>query len=366
MNSFDLVSKQGQKYTVSIPDPKQDLVSAYVFAFARGGSTLLNNMVTTYCHHVGVPVFSLFNSAFDQGVPTQDIQEDARVCFKPYGYIYAGFRHFPGFDLDVSGAPAIWLTRDPRDMLVSQYYSVLASHVIPKGLKFFDRIREEAGNYDIDQYAISKATVFAEHFQHYQKMLENSDLTIYRYEDVIYRKKSFLNSVIAKLRLKRNRALVRDVARQFDIVPDAENEDAHIRQVHPGNYTRKLTRETIQIINATLFDFLRYFNYVVDLTTNSLYLKLRDPVPDYKYKELKIFAYEREEGGMRIKGFGDGSPFKAAGLKKGDLIIKIGGKGIDEIGFMAIEQMYLTQKKIPVVFKRKGKVKKIDVKPPQA
>ena len=261
MNSLALVSKQGRKYKVSIPDPKPDLVSAYVFAFARSGSTLLNNMIASYCRQIGIPTFSLFNTAFDQGVPTQDIQEDASILFKKSGFIYTGFRHFPAFDLDVSGAPAIWLTRDPRDMLVSQYYSVITSHVIPEGLVFFKQNRLEARKIDINQYAIEKAMVFARQFRRYQTMLADSDLTVYRYEDVIYDKKKWLGNLISKLGLKHDRALVTAIANQFDIVPDKENKEKHIRQVHPGNHTKKLTAKTINELNILLSDFLKYFDY---------------------------------------------------------------------------------------------------------
>ena len=134
MKSLDLVSKDGRRYKVTLPDPKPDLLSAYVFSFARSGSTLLNNIVTAYCSYLDIPTFSLFNSAFDQGIHTQSIQKDAAGCFEKTGYIYTGFRHFPAFDLDLTDVPAIWLVHDPRDMLVSLYYSVLKSHSIPDGL----------------------------------------------------------------------------------------------------------------------------------------------------------------------------------------------------------------------------------------
>ena len=137
MNSVELVSKQGRHYRVSLPEPKMNLRSAYIFAFARSGSTLLNDMVTAYCRFLEVPTFSLFNSAFDQGVGTHEIDSDALVCFKTSGYIYTGFRHFPAFDLDLASAPTIWLTRDPRDMLVSLYYSVLKKSQHTQGFGIF-------------------------------------------------------------------------------------------------------------------------------------------------------------------------------------------------------------------------------------
>ena len=261
MRSLDLVSKQGRQYRVTIPNPKPDLVSAYIFAFPRGGSTLLNNMVAAYCRQIDVPTFSLFNAAFDQGVPTQDIQQDASVCFNRSGCIYTGFRHFPAFDLDVTGAPAIWLTRDPRDMLVSLYYAVLKSHVIPKGLVSYAKNRADAEKLDVNQFVIQRPMIFTRHFQRYKKMLTDSNLKIYRYEDVIFEKEKWLTDSVARLGLVHRPELVRNIAEQFDVFPDREDENEHIRQVQPGNYKEKLTRRTIQKLNKSLADFLKYFDY---------------------------------------------------------------------------------------------------------
>lgn len=261
MKSLDLVSKRGKQYKVTIPDPKLDLVSAYIFAFVRGGSTLLNNMVTAYCQGIDVPTFSLFNAAFGQGVPTQEIQDDASVCFEKTGCIYTGFRHFPEFNLDITEAPVIWLVRDPRDMLVSFYYSVLKSHVIPKGLVFFMKDREDTGKLDINQFVIKKANIFAWHFQRYKTMLVSSNLKVYRYEDVIYEKEKWLSDMICQLGLQYRPKLVRNIARKFDVIPGIENENKHVRQVHPGNYTQKLTVQTIQALNKSLSDFLKHFDY---------------------------------------------------------------------------------------------------------
>lgn len=261
MKSVDLVSKQGREYHVVIPEPKPDFVSAYVFAFTRGGSTLMNNMLATYCHQVNVPTFSLFNTAFDQGVPTQDIKEDASVCFEQNGHVYLGFRHFPTFELDFRGAPAILLTRDPRDMLVSLYYSVLKSHVIPEGLVSFKKSRKQAGELDINQFVTIRAKSFARQLKRYQKKLSDSALTVYRYEDVIYKKEKWLEDMVKRLGLPQSPELVRNIAKRFDVVPDVENENKHVRQVHPGNHSQKLNPQTICTLNDSLADFLKYFKY---------------------------------------------------------------------------------------------------------
>ena len=135
MQSFSLTSISGKPYKLELPKPKSNFVSKYVFAFAKSGSTLLDNMLSVYCQHIDFPTFSLFNQAFDQGVATSDIGPESRFCFQRNGYLYTGFRHFPHYDLDLADSPAILLVRDPRDMAVSMYYSIMKSHVIPKGME---------------------------------------------------------------------------------------------------------------------------------------------------------------------------------------------------------------------------------------
>ncbi|MEZ0153470.1 MAG: sulfotransferase domain-containing protein [Candidatus Reddybacter sp.] len=261
MNDFELISATGQPYQVSPPAPKTNLKRSYIFAFAKSGSTLLDNMVSTYCKIINIPTFSLFNAAFGQGISTNDIAEDALACIKQEGVIYTGFRHFPAFNLELSGANTILLTRDPRDMLVSMYYSIIKSHVIPEGNSGMQKNRERAVLLDINDYAISHANNYNNHFKRYRLMLDNSDLTTFRYEDVIYEKEKWLNAVVVKLGVEVRPKIITSVAKQFDIIPENEKEDKHIRQVHPGNYLEKLTPDTIVKLNDSLGEFLSFYNY---------------------------------------------------------------------------------------------------------
>ena len=86
-------------------------------------------------------------------------------------------------------------------------------------------------------------------------------MTTYRYEDVIYEKEKWLTNVVTKLGLQHNTELIGNIARRFDIVPETENENEHIRQVHPGDHKKKLSPQTIQELNILLSDFLNYFDY---------------------------------------------------------------------------------------------------------
>lgn len=239
----------------------------------------MDGMIRSYCKVHDVPTFSLFNAAFDSGVQTSDIMADAAVCFSKTGYIYTGFRHFPHFDIDLEGAPCLLLVRDPRDMLVSMYYSVLKSHVVPKKHSKFLLNRREAAKLSVDEFVLKKAENYLHNFERYRQKLPVENLTVYRYEDVIYDKAEWLRDMVGKLGLPQSPNRIRKIARDFDVFPGAERQEKHIRQVHPGNHKKKLKEETIDGLNNILSEFLNSYGYLDDDRTSSRVIEKSPPRP---------------------------------------------------------------------------------------
>lgn len=261
MQSFKLTASDGRPYQVAMPDSNSDYSSAYVFAFHKSGSTLIQSMLQDYCSVIGVPTFSLFDSVFRQGISTEFVQGDARVCLNKPGYIFTGFRHFPRFEFDMRDRKAILLVRDPRDMLVSLYYSIKTSHPIPSADVKFKRQRQDALEINIDEFVLKRRGLFYNAFKEYMTALSGSDLTIYRYEDVVYRKEEWLRDLVKNLSLKEIDSEIKSVATRSDIIPKAENEAKHIRQVHPGNHKKKLGKKTVDFLNDYFKDFMSEFGY---------------------------------------------------------------------------------------------------------
>ncbi|MFH1156191.1 MAG: sulfotransferase domain-containing protein [Pseudomonadota bacterium] len=261
MNTFILHSRDNRPYEIKLPSPKDGLRSSYLFAFAKSGSTLLDNMISTYCQRIGVPCFSLFNQAFGQGIVTADVGGDALVCFKPRGYVYTGFRHYPGFDLPLAGLTSVLLVRDPRDMLVSLYYSVAKSHVIPDGNKLLQERRKQALTDTIDEFVIKRAQRYMKQYRIYKEKLPAS-AKVYRYEDVVFDKINWMDDLVRTLELELDRTIMKEVVEQFDIVPDVEDETRHIRQVLPGNHRKKLMPGTIVALDECLHYFLKEYGYL--------------------------------------------------------------------------------------------------------
>lgn len=262
MNSkFNLTTKEGKAYDIDLPEPSPCFESKFVFSFAKSGSTLLNDLLFTYCPQVKVPVVSVYDQAFLQGVNTHEVGEEVEPILKKEGYLFSGFRHFPNFDFSTGKNKVVLLVRDPRDMVVSRYYSMAKSHVIPKGVEFLKKNREKAKLMSIDDFAIQHIKTYVAQQKKYARALEESTQKVYRYEDVIYEKENWLSDILKYLEIDRNPSLIRSVVKKFDVIPKAENEDLHIRQVHPGNYKKKLKPETIEQISNLASDFLRTFDY---------------------------------------------------------------------------------------------------------
>lgn len=258
---FNFTTAKGKPYNVVLPDPKPNFSSKFVFSFAKSGSTLLNDLLFTYCQQRAVPIISVFDQGFSQGLTTAEIGQEAASCFERSGYIFSGFRHFPNFNMQLGNNKCIWLVRDPRDMVVSMYYSVTKSHHIPDGNESLRKSREEAMQKHIDDFVEEKINSYVGQFQTYRNQLANKQVKIYRYEDVIYDKKAWFADVLDYLEVEKQPSLLSAVVKQFDLIPEQEEEAQHIRQVHPGNYKKKLSKASIDSINTKASEFLSYFNY---------------------------------------------------------------------------------------------------------
>ena len=263
MSNFDLVSLSGVKYSLETPEVTRDYPSAYLFAYAKSGSTLMDRMVREYCGAIKQASFSLFGEAFQKGVRPQDIAEDAAQCFTDRGVVYTGFRSYPlNFKLDLTNTKNLILVRDPRDMLVSLYYSISKSHVSLNDKDgSWDRERAEVQSKELNDFVLERSFSYAEYFKWYAHAFQNVNVKAVRYEDVIYKKLEWMKELVVWLGLPLDLAILEKVVSKHDVVPTSEDEGSHIRQVHPGNYKKKLERDTIMKLNRRLIKFLETYGY---------------------------------------------------------------------------------------------------------
>ena len=252
------------------PTQSPESPSVYAFSLPKAGSVLLDSILRDLSSAVGLTYVSIMGEFFQLGLAERDVPAETSKIFRDRGYCYGGFRSFPQkFEIpNLRTCTAILLVRDPRDMLVSHYFSTRSSHPEPgrslstsmKGMP----LRERAQGRTVDEYVIELAQFYSIHLRRYMKVLDENPeaFRVFRYEDVIFGKRNWIAGICETFGWSVPETTIRKIADKNDIRPRAERESQHVRQVVPGDYERKLKPETIAKLNLLLENELRYFGYV--------------------------------------------------------------------------------------------------------
>jgi len=179
----------------------------------------------------------------------------------------------------------IWIVRDPRDWLVSNFlYHWYKGHNIPQDQ--FDHayekvLEKEASPKNLSFYSLLATTRDPEWYfkrledalkQLREVQLSDSDWFILRYEDLVDNNLERLSEYIG-----------RDL-KTVDKLP--KNISRVVRRKQYGNWKNWFTSEDIDLFSDHLSPFLEYFNYSLDMTPNE------NPEIDPKYssKYMKSIA----------------------------------------------------------------------------
>lgn len=258
----------------TLPRSVSDEPSVVALALPKAGSVLLDNIMRDLSSVVGLTYVSIMGEFFNLGIRVAQAPAGTSRIFLDRGYCYGGFRFLPdSFEIPVLGrAKSILLVRDPRDMVVSHYFSVRSSHPAPgskgglaTGMKEMPR-RDMAQTTPIDEFVIISSKPYRRYLRRYRKLLkEHGDtIKVYRYEDVIFEKRKWIADMCEWFGWDVPEKKIRALADKNDIIPKAENEAQHIRQATPGDHTRKLKPETIAELNELFAKELAYFGYDSD------------------------------------------------------------------------------------------------------
>lgn len=252
MPTQELELTDGRTVALELPPPGE-VPSYFLISLPKAGSTLLNRIMRPLSAQLGAAFFSPANELHGMGVATQQVAAGLSDLFKPHGYAYGGFRGIDqGYDIPAfASGRTVFLVRDPRDMVTSQYFSEAYSHVPPGAtasdllLKQFEERRAKALAEPVDAYALRRAPDVARVFARTAKKLEGIDHKLYRYEDIVFAKRDWVVDMLTYLGLPIREPLIDRVVERNDVVPAAEDASAHIRRVAPGDHKDKLAPGTI-------------------------------------------------------------------------------------------------------------------------
>jgi len=255
-----------EKYLV----PPGDFAACYAFSIHKAGSSLMYKMIGEVCRATGIPALNIPGVLFEEGVFENVWGNDRGVLelIAP-GRIYFGFRNFPSVLLDdqvkIREKKCVLLVRDPRDALVSQFYSFGGKHVSHKMPKknaeaFLEKARGTE-DLDIDDYVLKTARNHLNKLIAYKDSLDFSNVLLCRYEDVYFDKRGFLSDIFEHFDITVPPKMLDRIAERNDIRPAAEDVTKHIRQGLPGDHANKLRPVTIRRLNEMFSEICAWYGY---------------------------------------------------------------------------------------------------------
>jgi len=158
----------------------------------------------------------------------------------------------------------VLVVRDPRDILVSQFFSIATSHQTPgaaKRAEFLQR-RAHAREVGIDAYVLERAPVVQATLRRYaDELMPVPGTLVTTYEELVTDLGAWLRRALAFLDVPADEALVAELVAEGRPAPEREDVHAKRRQVTPGDHRRKLRAETIAALDEQLADELVVFGY---------------------------------------------------------------------------------------------------------
>jgi hypothetical protein len=241
------------------------------FSFNKAATQAVKKLLIKCGRRNGLTPALLHDYAFQHSMPYLD-QLDRRQMeayahlFKPQGYIYSVFGGMIEGIPSITKFKVVLVVRDPRDILVSSYYSIAYSHAIPEGEKKDSLLsrRKEALASDLDDHVLQHAEKLLAVFDRYEVCLfaEYSNVHIARFEDMVGDYPKWLDALLSSCGLDIPESMRCELIRSNEASrPSSENINKHLRKGMPGEHREKLRSDTIEKLNSIFEQPLLRFNY---------------------------------------------------------------------------------------------------------
>ncbi len=243
----------------------------FVLGIRKSGSSMFNRALKLMAKFNRVNWVDIPGDLFSNDVPVPRWRANpASPGLLRGGNVYGGFRDFPeglGESPVFKNAIKVLLVRDPRDAIVSEYFSTRQTHSLPQGedddgaRADMLRRREAAQQVSVEDFARAEAGKMADTIERYIPLLHDPKLLLLRYEDVVFEKARMIRDVTAHFGWVIQPQQIDNILKWIDVIPEEENPDAFIRKVTPGDHREKLSDATIAEIDTTLVSAMEAFGY---------------------------------------------------------------------------------------------------------
>lgn len=194
----------------------------------------------------------------------QFLEKNYDRLFYIKGEIYGPLR-FPVNFSNRNTFKHIFFLRDPRDVIVSSYYSFGFTHSLPansKGKTSVLKVRDEIQQKGIDQYAIDFADELVQRYNGFKNLRESCDSYIYlKYDDFTNNTKQFILNLSNYLNVSLNNNDIELLCKEASPVQKNIQKESHKRSGKSGQFVNELKPETQLILTSKFKDILLYWEF---------------------------------------------------------------------------------------------------------
>ncbi|MEN0048635.1 MAG: sulfotransferase domain-containing protein [Bacteroidota bacterium] len=243
------------------------------FSLNKSATQYVKKVLNQAASSLGMSTANLNGYAFHSDFPYLDLLskkefEQYQYLFKPKGYLYSVFGGMIDGLGNLENYLVVLMIRDPRDIVVSSYYSTAYSHPLPsknsnKAENFYEK-RTTTQQMSVDEYALQESEIVLEVYNRYIELLLKKHPTCYvtKYEDMVNDHEKWLNDLFSYCRLEIDVSLKNQLLQQNKrLKPKAENVNDHMRKGVAGDFLEKLQSTSISILNDKFAHILEQFDY---------------------------------------------------------------------------------------------------------
>ena len=269
-----LLRHEGSSRLMIAAKAQRKPASAFFFTTYKCASSFQGKLLKAIHHNTPLDHIDYFGSlwklgnriALDPG-PEYEIYLQSKYdrLYRLHGEIYGPQRapfDFPGLDR----FKAIFFLRDPRDVLVSAYYSFGYTHTTPNNeasVREFLEERERIQQETIDQFALRQAAGWiTPHYNAYAGLRERCERQLFlSYDSYVVDRRRFIEQVCEFLDVTLPEpAINKLVATTSPIVPGAPKM-AHRRSGRSRQWETELQPATVSVLNDELKPVLDFWGF---------------------------------------------------------------------------------------------------------
>ncbi len=246
--------------------------SILLFTAHKSASTFLVKLLsiisshTPGLTHINIEGYSLLSADPHKFKTHADFVETKKDdIFFPFGYAYGPLRNFVPVQ-NIRNYRICLVLRDPRDVLVSYYYSMAYSHPLPFNplrRNQFVRRRKELQSTSINEFARQQTPWIRERYERYIKELViKYNVQPLLYEHMWNNFPDWLNQFCRQVSIPYTEKLLEQIQKKcFRNKTGKETVSRHKRRGTPEDYKNKLDSATIAFLNEELGDLLHKLGY---------------------------------------------------------------------------------------------------------